>query len=201
MGCIWPQDQTLDTVISAAILFLDPGDVSCGTNRISEWIYQQVWVSMLWFDPNRKFLIFWTNLITYSALHSFCQASWYFTGSSCRVAGSKSAESIYWKMEIRKVYRIDCIQGFTCFYTAEGQFLLTVTISSLDSTLTLTSSLWLMARAECSRALMTEAYESENFVYFPTRAMEQCSNSLSDLRHKKTNKQHAKIKLNIKKLD
>lgn len=38
-----------------------------------------------------------------------------------------------------------------------------------------------MARAECSSALMTEAYESENLVYFPTRAMEHCSNSLSDL--------------------
>lgn len=49
---------------------------------------------------------------------------------------------------------------------------------------TLTSSLWLMARAECSKALITEAYESENLVYFPTRAMEQCSNSLSDLPYK-----------------
>lgn len=49
---------------------------------------------------------------------------------------------------------------------------------------TLTSNLWLMARAECSKALITEAYESENLVYFPTRAMEQCSNSLSDLVYK-----------------
>lgn len=47
--------------------------------------------------------------------------------------------------------------------------------------ITLTSNLWLMARAECSRALITEAYESENLVYFPTSAMEQCSSSLSDL--------------------
>lgn len=34
-------------------------------------------------------------LSTHSALHSFCHASWYFTGSSCRVLGSKYAESIY----------------------------------------------------------------------------------------------------------
>lgn len=46
---------------------------------------------------------------------------------------------------------------------------------------TLTSSLWLMDRAECSSALMTDAYESENLVYFPTRAMEHCSSSRSDL--------------------
>lgn len=49
------------------------------------------------------------------------------------------------------------------------------------TTRTLTSSLWLMDRAECSSALMTDAYESENLVYFPTRAMEQCSSRRSDL--------------------
>ena len=50
--------------------------------------------------------------------------------------------------------------------------------------LTLISSLWLMASAECSRALMTEAYESENLVYFPTRAIEQVSSKRSYLSHK-----------------
>ena len=54
----------------------------------------------------------------------------------------------------------------------------------LHSPLTLISSLWLMASAECSRALMTEAYESENLVYFPTRAMEQVSSKRSYLSHK-----------------
>lgn len=39
-------------------------------------------------------VISWT-LSTHWELHSFCQASWYFTGSSCRVAGSKSSESMY----------------------------------------------------------------------------------------------------------
>lgn len=29
--------------------------------------------------------------------------------------------------------------------------------------------------------MMTDAYESENLVYFPTRAMEHCSSSRSDL--------------------
>lgn len=50
--------------------------------------------------------------------------------------------------------------------------------------LTLISNLWLMARAECSRALMTEAYESENLVYLPTRAIEQVSRRRSYLSHK-----------------
>lgn len=78
--------------------FGDLGDFSWSRNGISALFYYQLWVSsMLWgFDPlaNHNF-IFMTKLITYSALHSFCQASWYFTGSSCRVTGSKSAESIY----------------------------------------------------------------------------------------------------------
>ena len=33
---------------------------------------------------------------TYSALQSFCQASWYLTGSSWSMPGSRSAESTYW---------------------------------------------------------------------------------------------------------
>jgi hypothetical protein len=64
----------------------------------------------------------------------------------------------------------------TCSRSKEGAWV-NVTVFH-----TLISSLWLMARAECSRALMTEAYESENFVYFPTRAMDTCSRSRSDLR-------------------
>lgn len=124
-------------------------------------------------------------MITYSALHSFCQASWYFTGSSCRVADSRSAESIYWqgrgkKQRQNQEFREQTVfGGFAYFYTSEKH-----KDQSRQHTLTLTSSLWLIERAECSRALITEAYESENFVYFPTRAMEHCSNSLSDLRHK-----------------
>lgn len=41
-----------------------------------------------------------------------------------------------------------------------------------------------MARAECSSALITEAYESESLVYLPTKAMEVCSRSRSDLWNK-----------------
>lgn len=60
---------------------------------------------------------------------------------------------------------------------------------------TLTSSLWLMDRAECSSALMTDAYESENLVYFPTRAMEHCSSSRSDLHRETFNVQHSRFML------
>lgn len=35
------------------------------------------------------------ELHTHSELQSFCHASWYFTGSSCRVLGSRHAESMY----------------------------------------------------------------------------------------------------------
>lgn len=60
---------------------------------------------------------------------------------------------------------------------------------------TLTSSLWLMDSAECSSALMTDAYESENLVYFPTRAMEHCSSSRSDLHRETFNVQHSRFML------
>lgn len=43
---------------------------------------------------------------THSELQSFCHASWYFTGSSCRVLGSKLAESIYWEEEMFTAYMI-----------------------------------------------------------------------------------------------
>ena len=32
---------------------------------------------------------------THSALQSFCHASWYLTGSSCKLLASRSAESMY----------------------------------------------------------------------------------------------------------
>lgn len=35
------------------------------------------------------------ELPTHPELQSFCHASWYFTGSSCRVHGSRHAESMY----------------------------------------------------------------------------------------------------------
>lgn len=35
------------------------------------------------------------GLLTHPELQSFCHASWYFTGSSCRVLGSRHAESMY----------------------------------------------------------------------------------------------------------
>lgn len=35
------------------------------------------------------------GLLTHLELQSFCHASWYFTGSSCRVLGSRHAESMY----------------------------------------------------------------------------------------------------------
>lgn len=158
ISCIWPWSQTLDTF----------GPTLMPLKKFSSRIYDRLW---LWFDPSHEFVLFKTKLIAYSALHSFCQASWYFTGSSCREAGSRSAESIYW-VEGEKKRRLE-----NWLYTAVW-----FTSTHPSDTLTLTSSLWLMARAECSRALITDAYESENFVYFPTSAMEQCSNSLSDLK-------------------
>lgn len=56
--------------------------------------------------PHRQKLlvVFWGGS-THSELHSLCQASWYFTGSSCRVIGSKSAESMYCKQS--KQHRLE----------------------------------------------------------------------------------------------
>lgn len=142
---------------------------------------------MLWFDPNHKFLI----VIYYAqADHLLCTAQLlpcfmvfhrlFLQGSRLQISRINILAREGKKQRQNQEFREQTVfGGFAYFYTSEKH-----KDQSRQPTLTLTSSLWLIARAECSRALITEAYESENFVYFPTRAMEHCSNSLSDLRHK-----------------
>lgn len=57
------------------------------------------------FQHHCRLLVVFLGRFTHWELHSLCQASWYFTGSSRRVTGSKSAESMYCKQN--KQHRVE----------------------------------------------------------------------------------------------